>query len=230
MNTRKLRKVLLTLCSALLLVSLSVGMTIAYLTDTDSVKNTFTVGQVGICLDEKDVDDSKTSPITDCEDHDHKGRDKANKYHLMPGHDYEKDPTIWVDPDSEDAYLRVKIAINNAEKLDALFKKHSIGADNVAEKVLPGLDLNLWTVTSSVTDDVRNYVFEYKGIINGDTAPIKLFQKVDIPDEFDNADIEALGDETTISITAEAIQVAGFENNREGAWAAFDTQKAAANQ
>ena len=62
MNTRKLRKAILTLCSALLLVSLSVGITVAYLTSTDEVKNTFTVGQVKITLDEAELND-KYQPI-----------------------------------------------------------------------------------------------------------------------------------------------------------------------
>ena len=52
MKNSKLRKVLLLACSAVLLVCLSVGATFAYLTSTDSVTNTFTVGNVQIKLDE----------------------------------------------------------------------------------------------------------------------------------------------------------------------------------
>ena len=45
------RRIALIACSALALVALSVGVTIAYLSDNDTVKNTFTVGSVGIVLD-----------------------------------------------------------------------------------------------------------------------------------------------------------------------------------
>ena len=55
------RKVLIIALCAVLLVSISVMGTMAYLTSQDSVKNTFTVGNVKITLDELDVDnDSNT--------------------------------------------------------------------------------------------------------------------------------------------------------------------------
>ena len=52
MKNSKLRRILLTLACAVLLVSLSVGATLAYLTSvTAEVQNTFTVGKVQITLD-----------------------------------------------------------------------------------------------------------------------------------------------------------------------------------
>ena len=54
-SKRMLRKFLLLTSSALLLVSLTVGVTLAYLTDTDEVDNTFTVGNVAITLDEAPI-------------------------------------------------------------------------------------------------------------------------------------------------------------------------------
>ncbi len=45
-SKRMLRKFLLLTSSALLLVSLTVGVTLAYLTDTDELVNTFTVCNV----------------------------------------------------------------------------------------------------------------------------------------------------------------------------------------
>ena len=50
MKTRS-KALLLTLC-AVLLVTASVLGTMAFLTSTDEVKNTFTVGSVNIALDE----------------------------------------------------------------------------------------------------------------------------------------------------------------------------------
>lgn len=102
MNTRKLRKILLTLCSALLLVSLSVGMTVAYLTSqTGPVVNTFTVGSVTITLDELNVDEYGVTTNT--------GRGTGNEYKLIPGHTYTKDPTVHVADNSEDCWLFVKL-------------------------------------------------------------------------------------------------------------------------
>ena len=55
MKARNRIKPLLTLCCALLLVAAGVFGTLAYLTGTDTVNNTFTVGNVKITLDEAKV-------------------------------------------------------------------------------------------------------------------------------------------------------------------------------
>ena len=94
----KTKALLMSLC-AVLLVAASVLGTMAYLTDSKDVKNTFTVGNVTITMDETDVDDSTPN----------KERDQANSYKLMPGHTYTTDPIIHVDANSEDCYLFVKV-------------------------------------------------------------------------------------------------------------------------
>ena len=55
MMKTKSNALLMTLC-AVLLVAASVLGTMAYLTSTDEVENTFTVGNVKITLDESKVD------------------------------------------------------------------------------------------------------------------------------------------------------------------------------
>ena len=106
------RKVLLMACSALLLVCLTVGATVAYLTATTGpVTNTFTVGNVTITLDETKVDvyGVAVSPAT---------KDTENTYKLIPGHSYTKDPTVHVDSKSENAYLFVKV-VNGISAIEA---------------------------------------------------------------------------------------------------------------
>ena len=100
---KKTRKILLMAACAVLLVCISVGATVAYLTNTDSVKNTFTVGKVEITLDEAKV--NADGSLVD----NGKTRVKANSYKLLPGHTYTKDPTIHVANDSEPCYLFVKV-------------------------------------------------------------------------------------------------------------------------
>ena len=95
---KKTKAILMALC-AVLLVAASVMGTLAYLTSTDEVVNTFTVGNVVITMDETDFDNS--TPTAE--------RDKANVYHLLPGHEYVKDPIVHVDADSEDCYLFVEV-------------------------------------------------------------------------------------------------------------------------
>ena len=105
MKTRKLRKFLMLLASALLLVSVTVGATVAYLTATDEVVNTFTVGKVGLTLDETNVDKKDAAG----NDNANVARDKANAYKLIPGSTYTKDPTVHIAADSENGVLFVEI-------------------------------------------------------------------------------------------------------------------------
>ena len=94
----KSKALLLTLC-AILLVTASVLGTMAYLTSTDEVKNTFTVGRVKITLDEAKVN-SDGKPIDEndavVQDPAAAARVKENSYKLLPGHPYTKDPTVTV--------------------------------------------------------------------------------------------------------------------------------------
>lgn len=112
MKNSKLRRVLLLLACAVLLVSLSVGATLAYLTSTTGVvENTFTVGKVKIELDEADVD-QYGEPQAGA------ARVQKNEYKLVPAHTYVKDPTVYVLADSEPCYVYVEV-INNIKAIEA---------------------------------------------------------------------------------------------------------------
>ena len=214
---KKLRRILLTVCSAALLVCVTVGATVAYLTSTETVTNTFTVGQGKISLDEALVD-SDGKAITG----EGAKRVQANSYKLMPGGEYDKDPTIHIDDSSELAYLRVKVAVTNTAKVDALFQKLGYAEQGITA-ILEGLDLDAWNITSTVENDVRTYVLTLKandGKISGKTEDIVLFTGVNVPEKFTNDDILELNN-TKITITADAIQADGFAN-ADAAWAAFD--------
>lgn len=105
----KTKALALALCAVLLVVT-TVFVTMAFLTSKDSVTNTFTVGKVTITLDEAKV-------TADGEKVQGADRVKENKYHLIPGHFYVKDPTIHVANGSEECWLFVKVenGLANAE-------------------------------------------------------------------------------------------------------------------
>jgi len=86
---------------AVLLVAGSIMGTLAYLTSTASVTNTFTVGNVSITLTESPVDANGKKTTGD--------RVYANNYHLVPGTTYDKDPLITVAANSEASYIFVKV-------------------------------------------------------------------------------------------------------------------------
>ena len=108
MKNSKFRRILLLLACAVLLVSLSVGATLAYLTSTDEVENTFTVGDVQIKLDEAKVN-TETGKAPDPED---RTPDGNKQVRMVPGRLIDKDPTVTVLKDSEDCYVRVKVIVD----------------------------------------------------------------------------------------------------------------------
>ena len=108
---KRTKKIITLAMAAVLLVSTTVAVTVAYLQDaTEVVKNTFSVGDVQITLDEADVNLYGVANGT--------VRDKANEYKLIPGHTYVKDPTVHVDSTSEDCYLFVEV-VNNLGAAEA---------------------------------------------------------------------------------------------------------------
>lgn len=118
----KTKALLMSLC-AVLLVAASVLGTMAYLTDSKDVKNTFTVGNVSIKLDEAKVNtdgkaiDKKGNVVTDLAKAE---RVAGNSYKLLPGHTYVKDPTVTVLTPSVASYVRMKVTFNNAKEIIAL--------------------------------------------------------------------------------------------------------------
>ena len=98
------KKVITTLALVFCAVALVIGSvagTLAYLRVSASVTNIFTYGKVAITLDESAVDESGVVQGT--------ARVTGNRYKLMPGTTYTKDPIIHVDTASEDMFLFLKV-------------------------------------------------------------------------------------------------------------------------
>lgn len=187
MKTR-CKALLLSLC-AVLLVTVSVLGTMAYLTSQDQVVNSFTVGSVAITLDELDVTKTDGS------------RTDANTYHLLPGHKYDKDPTVHVKPVSEDSWLFVKVE-NDIAAYEAATEEG--GYTSIADQIIA----NEWTKLAGV-DNVY-----YKSYAKNDAgADLVVFEKFQIADEANKvkgwADITS--DTTKVTVTAYAVQKDGFD-------------------
>lgn len=224
MKTRS-KALILTLCAVLLVAASMLG-TMAYLTSTDEVENTFTVGQVKITLDEAQVnDDGKPidkdgEVVTDPAD---AKRVKANSYKLLPGHTYTKDPMVTVLNGSEASYVKMTVTFSKANELDAIFAPN--GGANLTS-IFKGYDDTRWTYKGNTKDtdaDTRTYEFRYKeavGAPNGNVALDALFDSITVPGTITNAQLETI-EGMTITVNAYAIQADGFAN-AEAAWAAFD--------
>lgn len=113
----KTKALLMSLC-AVLLVAASVLGTMAYLTSNDKVKNTFTVGNVAIKLDEAKVDEMGN--LVKNQDDTLADRVTHNEYKLLPNHTYVKDPTVTVLKPSVESYVRMKVTFNKASQIIAM--------------------------------------------------------------------------------------------------------------
>ncbi len=238
----KSKALLLTLC-AVLLVAASVLGTMAYLTSTDTVTNTFTVGKVEIKLDETDVT-NPTGP-----------RVQANSYKLMPGTTYTKDPTVTVLKGSEDSYVRMKVTFNNAAALMEMLPNadnlEDFTADEIAliKKVAPILFLTNYTAVDSVwlpeyamlgmektladpnyfvydaANDTVTYIFYYpamvkaKDVAAADLALEPIFTEISLPEHVTGEQLNALNS-FKITVVAEAIQAGSFADAAD-AWSHF---------
>ena len=206
----KTKALLMSLC-AVLLVAASVLGTMAYLTSNDKVKNTFTVGNVAITMDETDVDDSTPN----------KERDQANSYKLIPGHTYNKDPMVTVLKGSESSYIKMTVTFSKAAELDAIFAP--TGADMTS--IFNGYDSTNWIYKGNTEDteaNTRTYEFWYKAAVaapDGDVALDALFDSITVPGSITNEQLKTI-EGMTITVNAYAIQADGFAN-AEAAWAAY---------
>lgn len=211
-------KALLVVACALLLVAASVFGTMAYLTSTDTVTNTFTVGKVAIKLDEAKVD-ADGKPVANAE------RVKENSYKLLPGHTYTKDPTVTVEAGSEASYVRQMVTVTFDKVLtDAQLATQLDG-------IFTGYDAN-WVrndkkVETKTKDGAKytviTYEYRYKDKVAATTTDTKLpalFTGIKVPETWTNDDLAALGN-IEINIVAHAIQADGFTNAND-AWAAFN--------
>ena len=101
---KKANKVLLLVLCAILLVAGSVMGTLAYLTATDDVTNTFTAGNVSITLKERDMN-PETGKLVE------NGAlvDAIEEIKVVPNRVIDKQPVVFVTEGSEDCWLFIKV-------------------------------------------------------------------------------------------------------------------------
>lgn len=236
----------LCLCVALALVAVG-GATLAYFTDTKSAKNTFTVGNVKIALDEAKVDQAGT-PVPSA------ARVQENAYHLVPGHTYTKDPTVTVLKDSEESYVRMKVTFNNADAIIALctdpeYADETTGVENafplirmvnfveanaakwdgiIPDNMVDTEDMLADNKYFTKEGDTLTYYFYFNGTVAAPDANVvldTLFNSITVPTWVTGDQLAEL-DDFEINIEADAIQADGFAD-ADAAWAAFAAQSTA---
>ena len=244
----KTKALLMSLC-AVLLVAASVLGTMAYLTDSKEVKNTFTVGNVAIKLDEAKVDENGTQVVD--KDGNPVARVTRNAYKLLPNHTYTKDPTVTVKTPSVDSYVRMKVTFNKASALIAMCTDPEFAEDGPTgvENAYPLIRMvnfveanaDKWDgiIPDNMVDtedmlakakyfaydaeaDTLTYYFYYNEAVAAPTADVVLpvlFDSITVPQWATGDQLKKL-EGFEINVVAEAIQADGFES-ADAAWAEF---------
>lgn len=187
----KHKTLLLVLCVVALVAGTALG-TFAYLTDTEAVTNTFTVGQIGLSLDEAKVDEYGQI-VTGA------GRVHENTYKLVPGRTYTKDPTVHVDAGSEESYIFVKV-------------ENGIAAIEGGTTIAAQIAAKGWTALENGSN------IYWKKWLTTDAKDLTVFESFTIAGETTNTEIADYENKTVV-VTAYAVQTAGFGTAAD-AWGA----------
>lgn len=192
-----MKKTLTIVMAMVLVAAVAVTGTLAYMsTQSETVTNTFTFGNMTITLDESKVgNDGKIIP----EGEEGAGRTDKNDYKVIPGATVDKDPTVHVEASSEKCYVYVSVQNNIV-----------IGTDTVASYELGAG----WTKIGEDTA-THTIVYKYNDVVDASSGRQNLtpvFEKV----TFDGAKIthENIDQITnkTIVINAYAHQSENIEN------------------
>ncbi len=214
----KKRFVAILLCVTLVALA-AIGATFAYLTDTKTVDNTFTMGNVAIKLDETNVNDPEGARVT------------SNAYNVYPGAVVTKDPIVH-NTGKNAAYIRATVNVSNWMNLCAAYYpdfKETFPNDGykAALNLLVGELGEGWSVVGVEAGDTftigqfdAKFILKYDGKLaaKGDTTA--MFQTVTIPAGIDNVNTDSFKE---VKVVAQAIQADGFDT-WEAAFAAYDAK------
>ena len=214
----KKRFVAILLCVTLVALA-AIGATFAYLTDTKTVNNTFTMGNVAIKLDETNVNDPTGDRVT------------SNAYSVSPGAVVTKDPIVH-NTGKNAAYIRATVNVSNWMNLCAAYYpdfKYTFGQEGykAALNLLVGELGEGWSVVGVTAGDTftigqfdAKFILKYDGKLAAGADTTAMFQTVTIPAGIDNANTESF---SGVKVVAQAIQADGFDT-WEAAFAAYDAK------
>lgn len=212
----KKRFVAILLCVTLVALA-AIGATFAYLTDTKTVDNTFTMGNVAIKLDETNVNDPTGDRVT------------SNEYNVYPGAVVKKDPIVH-NTGKNAAYIRATINVENwMNNCAAYYPEFGIAYPSAGyeQSLLLLVDAlgNGWSIVGVETGkpfELGNFsakfILKYDGTLASGADTTAMFNNVKVP-----AGIKNGNDFGAITVVAQAIQADGFDT-WEAAFAAYDAK------
>jgi len=219
-----MKKALLVSLSFMLVAAMAVGMTVAYLQDTDSAVNVMTLGNVHIEQIEQERDaNGNLVPFTQAKPlYPATGEIAWNDNQItINGHDYNMfgdklknavDKIVTVkNTGISDAYVRTVIAIEDPFDVGRL----GVNVGGVGYKQSPWYTVNIDGVQYSMT------VFTYEKALAAGEESLPSLLQVYLKSVATNEDVEKLGASFEILVKSQAIQTAGFADAEEALNAGF---------
>lgn len=222
------KKILTLAISAIIAVTAIASASLAYLTDTKTADNTFTMGNVKITLDEAPVD--KNGKATDGD------RVSANEYGIdavYPGAVLDKDPTVH-NVGKNAAYVRAVVTIENGMNWLGLYNENVWTAPQedafnamINNTLGEGWELvdiayDMSGPNHPTSDFVATLKYTQPLAAGADTTP--MFSEIAFPAKLTANDVTiriSQDGEFHINVVAQAIQTNGFDS-WEAAFEAFD--------
>lgn len=213
------KKILVLALTIAMVAILAVGGSLAYLTDTKTANNTFTMGDVKIKLDETNVNDPNGDRVT------------SNEYKVYPGAVVTKDPIVH-NVGKNGAYIRATVNVSNWMNLVGAYYpdfKETFPNDGykAALNLLVGELGDGWSVVGVEAGDTftigqldAKFILMYDGILAAGADTTAMFQTVTIPAGIDNANNSSFKE---VKVVAQAIQADGFDTWK-AAFDAFDAK------
>lgn len=198
----QISRILLMIGMMALVAVISIGGTIAWLTDKSTeVKNTFEASGIDIALTETQLNEDGTYAENPAEDVD-------NKYKVIPGKEYKKDPTVSVDAAVTDVDIYLFVQFDEVDNPATYYDYTSLLNEDNGWKLVDN-ETNVWYRTVKVDDGVKSW-----NLLKDDKIVVKS--------------TVTKGDMTKAAAAqlvykAYAIQVLGYEDNVAGAWATAST-------
>ena len=192
-----MKKKIAVAVSLLLVVALSIGGTIAWLTDSETVTNTFTIGNVDITLTETDTDLDTDQ------------NDKTNTYKFVPGKELAKDPKVTVTAGSEKCYVFVKIVENLPVKTGVTANFENYFTYSIRNDWQPlkngGTDVPGVYYQEVASSETATTLYVLTG---GETANSN--GQITVKDSVTKEMVDNLNGNPTLTITAAAVQFEGM--------------------
>ena len=214
-----MKKTIAIIALVVLVAVASVLGTMAYLTSTAKVENTFTMGDVKIKLDETDVNNPKGDRVTE------------NDYEVYPGAVVTKDPIVH-NVGANGAYIRATVNVSDWMNLVGAYYpdfKETFPNEGyrAALNLLVGDLGEGWSVVDVEAGNVftigqfdAKFILKYDGVLESGRDTTAMFQTVTIPAGIDNANAASFN---SVKVEAQAMQANGFDT-WEAAFAAFDAK------